>query len=94
MDIQTMTKHAITRTQQRGIPPLILEWLEGYGARTRAGIGTELLWFNKCSRKRLQREVGSQVIDRMGDLLDAYLVLADDGRVVTVGWRTKRIARH
>lgn len=92
--MNTMTKHAVTRCQQRGVPPLIVEWLDCYGARTHDKHGAELLWFDKCSRKKLQREVGLQVVDRMGDLLDAYLVIAENGDVVTVGWRTKRITRH
>lgn len=92
--MNSMTHHARTRCQQRGIPPLIVDWLNAYGARTRANMGAELVWFDKDSRRRIRRDVGKQVVDRLGALLDAYLILGEDGVVVTVGWRYEHITRH
>jgi hypothetical protein len=89
----TLTNHAMTRSQQRGIPPLIIEWLKCFGARTRDGRGAEVLWFDKGSRRQLAGQVGTQIVERLGHFLDAYLVLSDDDQVITVGWRTKRLPR-
>lgn len=89
-----MTRHATIRAQQRALPPLIVGWLDTYGARTRDECGAEILYFDKVSRRNLEREVGSLVVDRLRPLLDAYLVMADDGTVITLGWRFKRVPRH
>lgn len=89
-----MTRHASTRAQQRGLPPLIVDWLDTYGARAQDRGGAEVLYFDKASRRNLERDVGSQVVDRLRPLLDAYLVMGDDGTVITLGWRFKRIPRH
>lgn len=89
-----MTRHASTRAQQRGLPPLIVEWLDSYGARAHDRDGSEILYFDKISRRNLEKNVGSQVVERLLPLLDAYLVVADDGTVITLGWRHKRVPRH
>ena len=89
-----MTRHATARAQQRGLPPLIVDWLETYGARARDRGGAEIVYFDKASRRNLEREVGSQVVERLRSLLDAYLVQGDDGTVITLGWRFKRVPRH
>lgn len=88
------TRHASKRAQQRGLPPLIQNWLDTYGARARSSGGAEVLYFDKCSRRHLARDVGSQVVDRLRPFLDAYMVVANDGTVITLGWRFKRIPRH
>lgn len=84
--------HAKTRSQQRGIPPLIQEWLQVYGAEVQTH-GATKRYFDRAARKRLAAEVGHQVIDRLGPLLNTYLVETTEV-VVTVGVRTKRLKRH
>jgi len=87
-----ITSHAEARAQQRAIPPLILDWLDRYGVRERAGAGAEIAYFDKNSRRALERDVGRTVVARLGDLLDAYAVV-DGNTVITVGHRYKRIER-
>lgn len=83
-----LTHHASVRAQQRGIPPLIVEWLLEYGAQAKGSDGAMHRYFDKRSRKRLARVVGEQVVDRMGDLTDTFLVQSsDNGNVITVGHR-------
>ena len=91
MNIQ-MTHHAAARQQQRGIPPLIIEWLVNYGARRQDHHGAEVLYFNKQSRKVLARIVGEEIINRLSALLDTYAVLSDSGTLITVGHRLKRVS--
>ena len=93
MSIQ-LTKHAAVRIQQRGIPPLIMEWLNCYGTSRHDHRGAEILYFDKQSRKALAKAVGEEVVSRLGGLLDTYAVVAVDGSVVTAGHRFKRLARH
>jgi hypothetical protein len=89
MDI---TRHANIRIQQRGVPPLILEWLLDFGA-CEVKHGARRRFFDKRSRRQLAQRFGSQIVDRLGDLLNCYLV-EDDGRLVTAGHRTKRVRRN
>jgi hypothetical protein len=90
----TLSKHAEARCAERGIPPLIIDWLERFGAHEHDKRGCCVVWFDKRSRCQLEREVGRQVVKCVKPLLDAYAVVSTAGEVVTVGWRSKRITRH
>lgn len=86
------TPHAEQRCQQRGIPQLILHWLSDYGREQFDGRGARILWFDKASRRRLEREVGREPVRRMHEWLNAYAVVAvRDGQIITTGHRYKRI---
>lgn len=87
-----LTCHAHARMQQRGVPPLIVEWLLEYGA-SEVSHGAVRRYFDKRARKQLASIVGHQVVDRLGDLLNLYVV-EGNGRVVTAGHRTKRFRRQ
>ncbi|HYH23377.1 MAG TPA: hypothetical protein VD995_32580 [Azospirillum sp.] len=80
------THHATERAQQRAVPPLVVNWLFDYGRVLRRG-GADVYFFDRRSRRRLEREVGGVALRRLADLLDAYAVVADDGHVITVGRR-------
>ncbi len=83
-----MTKHARARSQQRAIPPLIIEWLCKYGCRLKGMNGTTVCFFDRESRRCLASEVGHVVVRRLSDMMDAYLVLSGDS-IVTIGHRYK-----
>ncbi|MBE9568439.1 MAG: hypothetical protein IMF14_07060 [Proteobacteria bacterium] len=85
-----MTSHALERSQQRCIPPLIIHWLCQYGSRKRSINGTIVCYFDKKSVRLLTSDVGKVVIRRLSSLMNAYLVTAGN-RIVTVGHRYKRI---
>jgi hypothetical protein len=86
------TQHAQVRCQQRGIPPVICEWLFEYGSQMESH-GATKRFFDHEARKRLAAAVGPQVVDRLGSLLNVYLVESDE-RVITAGHRTRRIKRR
>jgi hypothetical protein len=86
-----LSKHAQTRCRQRSIPPLIREWLQLYGTEQRSH-GATKRFFDRTSRKRLAADVGTEVVDRLGDLLNSYIVEADTV-IVTAAIRTRRIKR-
>jgi len=83
-----MTKHAQTRSQQRAIPPLIIEWLCKYGCRLNGMNGTTVCFFDRESRRCLASEVGHVVVRRLSDMMDTYLVLSGNS-IVTIGHRYK-----
>jgi len=86
------SRHCEIRCKQRGIPRLVIDWLIGYGnvaRRKRA----DVYFLDKNSRKKLMNDVGKIAYNRMNDLLDSYLVLSDDGTVITIGKRYKKIKR-
>ena len=90
-----MSHHSKTRQQQRGIPPMIEEWLDRYGEEVYDGHGGVVLFFNKKSRRKLEHDFGREPVRRCSEWLDAYKVLAtDSGETLTVGHRYKRIVRH
>ena len=86
-----LTRHAAIRCQQRSIPPLIREWLLQYGNEVQAH-GAVKRFFDREAKRRLAADVGAKVVDRLGDLLNLYLVEADS-KVITAGVRTRRIKR-
>ena len=88
------TKHAKARAQQRGIPPLIGQWLDAYGDEEYDGHGGILRYFSHRSIRSMERDLGREPIRRFSDYLAAYQVVsANDGCVITVGFRNKHIRR-
>ena len=87
-----LTSHAEIRMQQRGIPPLVVDWLQDYGAITYDKHGCAFRYFDKRSRRRLAKAVGKHPFNRMAGCLDTYLV-EKGGAVLTVGHRFRRIRK-
>lgn len=90
----TWTQHAGTRAQQRGIPPLIDEWLDAFGEELYDGFGARIVFFSKKSIRRMERAFGAAPVRKLSNWLDAYKV-EDSGtsRVITVGHRYRRLRR-
>ena len=85
-----LTNHAKQRMQQRAIPPLMIELLYLYG-REQNQNGSTMLFLDRRARKKA-RQALMDVKQRFDKLCDTYLVEADgDGKVITVGHRTKPI---
>ncbi len=83
------TAHANVRSQQRGIPPIVVDLLFQFGHRQHDHAGAEIVYFDRRSRKRLESYAGG-LISKLSEHLDSYAVVAD-GKIVTVGTRFKRI---
>lgn len=81
--------HAEKRQQQRNIPPLIVDWLLNYGEREYSH-GSEIVFFNKRSRRDLEKDIGRSIVNRLSDFLNSYIIVNAE-KVVTVGHRYKRI---
>lgn len=91
------THHAAQRTQQRGIPPLINNWLLDYGDEVFDGHGGVIRYFSSSSIRLMERDVGKTPVKRLSEFLRCYLVESSvDGAIITVGKRhpNKHIWRH
>jgi hypothetical protein len=88
-----ITPHAQTRLQQRGIPPLVLQWLDAYGTERHDWHGAVIRHFTKQSRRRLERDIGREPVRRMHEYLNAYAVYGSDGSLITAGHRYQRLRR-
>lgn len=88
------TSHAAQRAQQRGIPPLVTEWLDRYGDEQYDGRGGVLRYFSRASVRRMERDFGRAPVARMSEYLDCYLVQSSrDSSLITVGHRATRIRK-
>lgn len=89
----THTRHAITRMQQRGIPPMVDQLLDLYGQEEHDGHGAVTLYLNKNSIRNIERDFGRRPVSRLAEWFDAYKVKSLDGHTITVGHRTCRLWR-
>ena len=86
-----LSEHAKIRMQQRGIPVQIVDWLAAYGQVDHQR-GAELYYFNRHSRRALERDIGRRRVRRYDKALNAFMVCAE-GRIATVGHRYQRVQR-
>lgn len=83
------TTHATIRSQQRGIPPIVVDLLFKFGCREHDHTGAEILYFDRRSKKKVESYAGV-LIGKLSEHLNSYAVVAD-GEIITVGTRYKRI---
>jgi hypothetical protein len=89
-----MSHHAAVRCQQRGIPPLIDQWLDQYGEEEYDGHGGVRRYFSRTSIRNMEREFGRQPLAKLSEYMDSYKVISShDGKTITIGHRTKRVTR-
>jgi hypothetical protein len=87
-----LTRHARARSQQRSIPPFIIDLLLDFGRQVRSGHASKYL-LDKQGRRKIRQYVGSRYYQQIEDKLNCWAVVGDDGAVVSVGHRTRR-TRH
>lgn len=51
------------------------------------------MYFDKDSRRRMERELGKRVVACISRWMNAYKVRGTDGCTVTVGYRTHSVRR-
>ncbi len=88
-----ITVHGRTRQQQRGIPHLVVEWLQRFGREQHDGHGAIVFYFDRRARRHLERCVGREPVRRMHEYLDSYAVVGTTGEVRTVGRRYDRVRK-
>lgn len=85
-----VTKHAQTRMQQRGIRPEAVNAILNYGERRRYQ-GADVYFLDKGARNRLAISLGRKTYSKLERSLNSYLVVGDDGALVTAAHRLKRL---
>lgn len=88
-----LSKHAQIRSQQRAIPPMLIDLLLQFGSSERSGSGVTKMYFDKTSRRKVRAYAGP-LGGLLNEYLDVYAVVTDDLRVITAGHRSQRIANH
>jgi hypothetical protein len=88
-----ITSHALKRQQQRGVPNLVLEWLERFGREQHDHHGAVIYYFDKQARRQLERYFGRTAVRRMHEFLNCYAIIDNSGSVLTVGHRYDRVRR-
>ena len=77
--------------QQRSIPPLVVTLLLDFGRTRYDHRGGVVYYFDKQSRRDMERALGRRVVCRLSDYLDSYAVSSTSAdALVTVGHRHKR----
>jgi hypothetical protein len=90
-----MSEHAAIRAKQRGVPPLIEQWLDEFGEANYDGHGAVTFYFSRRSVRAMERAFGRNPVRRMAEYLNTYKVESVmDGTIITVGRRTQRLWRR
>lgn len=87
-----MTHHAEARSQQRGIPPIMIDLLIRFGNSEKSGNGTFKYFFDKKSRRKIQAYIGG-LATSLDEHLNLYIVVGENNCIVTIAHRLKRIKR-
>jgi hypothetical protein len=84
------TNHAQARCQQRGIPQEAVDALLAFG-NTRRHHGADVFYLDKRARAQAAAALGERRYRRIEKALDSYLVVGDDGRIITAAHRLQRL---
>lgn len=72
---------------------MVDQLLDLYGQEQHDGQGAIVLFLNKLSIRRMERDLGRRPVARLAEWLDTYKVKDMEGRTITVGHRYQRIWR-
>lgn len=81
-----VSRHAERRMKERSIPPSIVEALMDFGDRAPCGGGAEACFFTKRTWRRYAAYLGCEA-RHFERYRSTYLVIANDGRIITTCWR-------
>lgn len=85
-----LTHHAEARIQQRGIPHTAIDAILSYGRRRRYH-GADVYFLDRKSRGRMAQALGSKIYSTLERSLNSYLVVSDDGAIITAAHRLSRL---
>jgi hypothetical protein len=92
--IPERTRHGDVQHQRRATIGLFEALILDHGTRARSA-GADIVYLDKAARKRICREVGGDRGMRLFDRYwNQYLVVGDDNKIITTGFRTDRIKRR
>jgi len=82
--------HAQTRCQQRSIKSAAIDALIAYGETCRRG-GADVFFLNRSAHKRAARALGRDQYRKLEKSLDSFLVIYDEGELITAAHRYRRL---
>lgn len=88
-----LTQHAEKRLQQRGIRLEAVDLLMSFGTVEFDHNGACIYYIDKCSRRRVENQLGGRGLRKLEAIGLLYLVASGDGEIITVGHRQRRIYR-
>jgi predicted DNA-binding protein (UPF0278 family) len=91
--ITGITDHGSKRLQQRAIRAEDVERVLNYGHRVRVH-GATRCYMNQAARRELLETEGRDAVKRAANKLDIFVVVSDEGRLITAGYRTRRMLAH
>ena len=83
------TNHALVRCQQRSIPHDAVDTVMAYGDRKRHR-GADVYFLTKTSRRRAASALGWRYL-ALEKALESYVVVGDDGAIITAAKRRGRL---
>lgn len=87
------TAHAQARQQQRSICNEAIKGILDCGRSARVR-GADSYFLDKEGLRRLREDLGEPGFRRIERSLNAYVVVGDDGRIITVARRVRRLRRR
>ena len=88
-----ISKHALNRLQQRGIPLVILDLLIKFGKIQYDKKGAQIYFLDREARMFVREHLNKTKQSQIDHCLNTYLVKGVNGVVFTVGHLNKRINR-
>lgn len=88
-----LTPHAEMRVQQRGVDRQVLDCLLLYGRPEFDHFGCEILYFDEESLDKVARNESRRLWLKAVESRHLYAVVNSDGKVVTTGYRFRRVQR-
>jgi hypothetical protein len=85
-----LTRHATARCQQLGIQTQIIDVLLKYG-RAQYRHGAEVVFMDHKARVQAREELGAKQFAQISDRLDKYVVVSNDGSLITAAPRRRRM---
>lgn len=93
MPMDQLTRHAQCRIQQRGIPAVVVDYLDDFGTIIRCK-GADRMIFDKAAQKRLRDHLGgTRGVRVIEPWFNVYAVVSDRGEIVTVAHQKRRHKR-
>jgi hypothetical protein len=87
------TRHSEVQRQRRATPAIFESLVLDRGTHVRSH-GADIVFLGKAAKKRIRHEIGGdrgmRIFDRW---MNSYLVVVDNGQIITTARRTCRVKR-